>query len=177
MIAKLPGVKDFVESEAMAQLEEPRLRLRIAGQGPMVPAIEEAARHDPRIEYLGFLTFDEIIEVYRRADLLLNLRLTRTIRTKYFFPSKVIEFLASGTPLLTTCPGHVRTEFGDVSYLLEDETPRALAQQLRAILDIPREERLERAMKGKKQILRTHSWKAQGKKVANFIRRRLAGDG
>ena len=109
--------------------------------------------------------------------MLLNLRLTRTIRTKYFFPSKVIEFLASGTPLLTTCPSHVRTEFGDVSYLLEDETPRALAQQLRAILDIPREERLERAMKGKKQILRTHSWKAQGKKVANFIRRRLAGDG
>ncbi|MCA9621901.1 MAG: glycosyltransferase family 4 protein, partial [Myxococcales bacterium] len=156
--------------DALKILNDAALRVRIAGQGPMLDAVRQAARDDSRIEYVGFLGLGEVRELYRRSDLLLNLRLTRAVRTRYFFPSKVIEFLASGTPLLTTCPGHVRSEFSDLAFLLEEETPEALASLLRKVMTTTSEERLRQAKLAREQIFASHSWLAHGRRVASYIR-------
>ena len=107
---------------------------------PQEPA-SEAAAHDQRITYLGFLDFRDLLEVYGAADLLLNLRLTRALDTRYFFPSKLMELLASGISVLSTGTGHVQEVDGHVLYLLDEETPHALAARIRTIAALPPEQR------------------------------------
>jgi len=156
--------------EAMARIEDPHVRLCIAGRGPLEAEIRAAAAVDPRIEFLGFLPLDGVLALYRDADLLLNVRLTRTLRTRYFFPSKLMEFLASGTPVLTTCPAHVRDEYRDLAYLLTLEEPQALADMVTGIVARSSDERTLRAERARSYMAEHKAWPVQGRKVADFIR-------
>ena len=155
---------------AMSVLEEPGIRLCIAGDGPLAPLVRAAAAQDSRIDYRGYLSFDEVLALYAEADLLVNLRVTKAIQTRYFFPSKLMEYLASGIPVLTTRTGHVAEEFGDVVLLLEDETPSGLAARLRHILSMDRADLRELGDRARARTLATKSWNVQGAKVVAYLK-------
>jgi glycosyltransferase involved in cell wall biosynthesis len=155
---------------AMRLLREPGIRLCIAGDGPLAPVVRAAAAQDPRIQYYGYLSFDEVLALYAEADLLINMRVTKAIQTRYFFPSKLMEYLASGVPVLTTRTGHVAEEFGDVVLLLDDETPSGLATRLRQIVNMNRVELRELGDRARARTLATKSWNVQGAKVAAYLK-------
>jgi glycosyltransferase involved in cell wall biosynthesis len=156
--------------DAMSRLDETGVRLCIAGDGPLAPLVRTAAAQDPRIRYCGYLSFDEVLALYAEADLLVNMRVTKAIETRYFFPSKLMEYLASGVPVLTTPTGHVAEEFGDVVLLLDDETPSGLATRLRQIVNMNRVELRELGDRARARTLATKSWNVQGAKVAAYLK-------
>ncbi|SCG60878.1 glycosyltransferase family 4 protein [Micromonospora halophytica] len=55
--------------EAFRAFEDPSARLLVVGKGPLRPAVDEAARRDPRIVAVGPLTQDELGSAYAAADL------------------------------------------------------------------------------------------------------------
>ena len=97
------------------------------------------------------------------------MRLTQSIKTKYFFPSKLMEFLASGTPVISTCPGHVREEFGEFLFPLVDETPQGLAAAIRHAATVAPETRRDLANKARTFMLANKTWQAQAARVAAFL--------
>jgi len=154
---------------AFSLLEGDRHRLRIAGAGPLDEQIREADARDPRVEYLGLLSFEQVLDLYRSSDVLVNLRITRTMHTKYFFPSKMIEYLASGKPVITTCTGHVEEEFSAFTHLLREETPEALAQMIQRVGQLDLEERRQKGQRARSYVAANKTWEAQTRKVARFI--------
>ena len=154
--------------EAMAYLPEGH-QLIVAGKGSLAERAKESAVRNASIVYRGFLDFTDVLELYRSADLLLNLRRTRAIDTRYFFPSKLMELLASGTPVLSTCTGHVEEEYGDVLYLLRDETAQAVAQRIAEIVRIPVQARRALGAKAREFMLAEKTWQKQGKRLAHYI--------
>ncbi|MBN1876302.1 MAG: glycosyltransferase family 4 protein [Anaerolineae bacterium] len=155
--------------EAFSLLRGDNYRLRIAGAGPLQDRVEQAAVADPRIEYLGYLTFDQVLALYDTADLLINMRLTRRLDTTYFFPSKMMEYLASGVPVITTCPGHVEEEYADIAFLLREETPQALAQIIAQVAAMPADLRIQKGLAAQAYIQAHNSWLTQGRRVVEFI--------
>jgi glycosyltransferase involved in cell wall biosynthesis len=155
--------------EALPHLP-PDCQILLAGHGSLVDAVRAAAERDPRVVYHGFLDFDDVLQLYRSADLLLNLRMTRALDTRYFFPSKLMEFLASGVAVLSTCTGHVEEEYGDLVYLLRDETPEALAAAIRAIRTRPPYEREALGRSAREFMLANKTWPKQGEKLIAYIR-------
>lgn len=145
-------------------------KLRIAGSGPLRSAVEDAARQDPRIEYLGMLDHESVAGVYRSADVLLNIRLTKAMDTRYFFPSKLIEYLGSGVPTITTNVAHVESEFEGLVYVLHDESPEGLVELLSLVASKSPEERAALAKKARAYVERYKTWDAQGASVANYLR-------
>ena len=119
--------------EAFSLLRGDRFRLRIAGWGPFEQQVRAAAACDSRIEFLGMIPFERVLEIYNSASVLINMRITKNVNTEYFFPSKMMEYLASGAPVISTCTGHVEQEFGGFTYLLKEETPQALAELIKKI--------------------------------------------
>jgi glycosyltransferase involved in cell wall biosynthesis len=146
------------------------VELVVAGTGSLVDAVKAAAERDPRISYSGFVPFTEVVDLYHSADLLLNLRLTRAIDTRYFFPSKLMELLASGTPVLSTCTGHVEQEYGHVLYLLQEETPEGLTRRIMELAGLAARERQELGERARKFMLAEKTWQKQGQKLACYIR-------
>jgi glycosyltransferase involved in cell wall biosynthesis len=152
------------------------VELVIAGTGSLAQRAREVAASDSRLVFRGYLDFDELLRVYRSADLLLNVRMTRSFDTKYFFPSKLMELLASGTPVLSTCAGHIAAVYGDVLYLLPEETPQTLASRVVAIAAEPAERRRSVGARARELVLTQKTWEQQGRAFADYIRSEVFGE-
>jgi glycosyltransferase involved in cell wall biosynthesis len=150
----------------------PNLRVTILGAGKFVDAVREAAAKDSRIAYEGLVTHEEVLRAYEDADLLLNLRRTHFETQRYVFPSKVIDCLSTGRPLLSTATGHIESEFGEFVFLLREETPNGLAAKLQEIAGISSELRRERAARARQFILEHKTWEAQARKFHAYLRER-----
>jgi glycosyltransferase involved in cell wall biosynthesis len=74
--------------------------LWICGFGDMESEIRSFQKVDGRIKYLGQKTHYEVIELQSKADVLVNPRLPIGEYTKYSFPIKTLEFLASTKPCI-----------------------------------------------------------------------------
>ncbi len=166
----LTEANGFIELlEAFPLLQGNNYRLRIAGSGPLEERIKQATQEDPRIEYCGYLDFDGVWALYESADVLINMRLTKKIKTDYFFPSKTFEYLASGVPVISTCIRHIEEEYADMVFLLREETPQALAQMIERVAALSGEARTRKGRAAREHV-RTHStWEAQGKRIVEFI--------
>lgn len=149
--------------------------LVIAGTGPLEPEVRARARRDPKIVFKGFMTFSDVLDLYRSADLLLNVRLTQSMNTRHFYPSKMMEFMASGTPVLSTCTGHTEEEFGDFVYLLRQETPDALADLIAHIAAADPDERAGMGSRAREYTLVNKTWVLQTERLLQYFRRQVFG--
>jgi glycosyltransferase involved in cell wall biosynthesis len=155
--------------EAFSLLEGDQYRLCVAGAGPLEQQVRDAASKDSRIEYKGLIPLDQVLALYSSSDVLINMRITNSRNTRYFFPSKMIEYLASGTPVISTCTGHVEKEFGDFVYLLRDETAKGLAEIIRHVAGLDPEVREKLGQRAREYMAMHKTWDSQAKKVAQFV--------
>jgi glycosyltransferase involved in cell wall biosynthesis len=154
---------------AMAHLPQD-YELVIAGAGRLADRARQCAAVDSRVVYRGLLGFEELLELYASADLLLNTRLTSSLDTRYFFPSKLMELLASGTPVLSTCTGHVESIYGEFLYLLKDETAESLAARIQEIRAIDPVERRCLGLRAQEFMFKERTWRRQGERLADYLR-------
>ena len=94
------GLKNLVEG--FMAYDDPNVRLSIYGAGDYSEDIAAAAEKDGRIHFGGMISLPEVVEKELYATLLVNSRPTDMEFARYSFPSKNMEYMASGTPLLTT---------------------------------------------------------------------------
>ena len=105
--------------------------LKIAGDGAMAPEVRAAASGDPRIEWLGWKSSDEMRELMGRAAVLVAPSLSYE-----GWPLVVIEAMGQGTPVVATNHG-VFPEMivdGVTGHLVKRDDPHALAAGVRALL-------------------------------------------
>lgn len=92
------GIKELVDS--FMRIEGNEYRLILCGDGDARAYVENKAREDARIEYKGMVTAREAKEHINMADVLVNPRPNNEEYTKYSFPSKNIEYLMTGKPVV-----------------------------------------------------------------------------
>lgn len=166
-LSHLNGFSEIIDGFLLTT--ELHYRLYIAGTGVFQCKIEEAVKQDPRIEYLGLLSFEQVLALYEKADCIISMRLTKRFKTNYFFPSKLYEFLASGVPVISTCTGHIGEEYQDIAVLLSEETPEALAEAIEYVANMSFADR-QRLGKSAMQYMRKHdTWSVVGKRMTEYI--------
>ena len=92
------GVKALIDS--FRRLDHPDYRLVLCGKGDCEAYARSAQARDPRIMFLGQVTPEEALSWQRRAAVLVNPRNVVEEYTRYSFPSKNIEYLLSGKPVV-----------------------------------------------------------------------------
>lgn len=160
--------------DAFTRLTGPRYRLLITGKGPLQERVEQAAKADPRISYKGYLTsHSEVLMLYREATLLINPQRSNLPTSRYTFPSKLIEYMATGRPVITTCTAGVEEEYGNFVFLLRDETPEGLANLVSQVTSMSAADRLALGQSARQYVLEHKTWEVQGQRIAQFIRQRV----
>ncbi len=127
--------------QAVLLLKNEQVQLHIFGQGDAADQIREIAAKEPQIHYYGVWDNEKVVEFQKRMDLLINPRPTEYEFTRYSFPSKNMEYMTSGVPLLTTPLAGMPEEYRPYVYLFEKETPAAMAETIAKVLALDREER------------------------------------
>lgn len=92
------GIRDLLK--AFQAIEYDDVQLWICGDGTDREYVKKIACIDKRIKYFGMLNQTEVFELQKKASLLINPRKPEGEYTKYSFPSKTMEYMASGTPTL-----------------------------------------------------------------------------
>lgn len=92
------GVKNLVDTFMAMEGED--LRLVLCGCGDLDGYVQEKAQEDRRIMALGQVKPDVAHRWVLKASVLVNPRPNDEEYTKYSFPSKNIEYLASGNPVV-----------------------------------------------------------------------------
>lgn len=166
-LSDLNGVQLLLK--AVKLLDMPSLRVTILGGGEYADEVRDAAKEDPRICYRGLVAHYDVLAAYADADLLVNLRRTVYDTHRYVFPSKVVECLATGRPLLSTLTGHVVEEFGEFVFLLDQETPEGLAQRLQEIADMPMAERIALGTRAQQYVLHNKTWETHLRNLGAYL--------
>ncbi|CAM3387106.1 glycosyltransferase [Paenibacillus lupini] len=100
LIDKKYGLDRLINS--FRTINEPDFELWITGGGKDSEYIREQAQEDSRIKYFGFLpSREDVLLKQQEATMLINMRLPDEAASAYCFPSKLFEYMASGTPVLT----------------------------------------------------------------------------
>ena len=166
-VGKPYGLPNLVEGFRMADL--PDTRLDIYGPGDYVEQLEQIAREDDRIFYGGMLMNSEIVDKEQEAALLVNPRPTHEEFVKYSFPSKTMEYMASGTPVLTTVLPGMPAEYHPYVFLLADETPAGIARKLEEVLALSDEELFQKGCEAREFVLEEKNNVVQAKKILDML--------
>lgn len=124
------GVKTLIQ--AFMKLENEDARLHLYGSGDLETYI--TTLKDNRVIYYGVVTNDEILNAENKATLLINPRFTDGEYTKYSFPSKNIEYMSTGTPVLTTKLKGMPKEYYQYVYLFDEESVEGYYRTLNTLL-------------------------------------------
>lgn len=166
-VSKQYGLGNLVEGFRKADI--PNAQLHIYGPGDYVKELQQIAAEDPRVFYGGMLMNKEIVEKEQEATLLVNPRPTNEEYVKYSFPSKTMEYMASGTPVLTTVLPGMPKEYYPYLFLLEDETAEGIAQALPELLTKSDEELFEKGRRARAFVLDQRNNLIQAQKIIQML--------
>lgn len=117
---------------AFSEIKNPEYRLWIRGTGDNTEILTRA-QEDSRIKYIGPLSKKELIELQKQATLLVNPVSPENEFTKYFFPSKTMDYLASGTPTVMFKLECLPTEYNNYLFFFKEPTANSMAETIESI--------------------------------------------
>jgi glycosyltransferase involved in cell wall biosynthesis len=128
---------------AWSRMQEPRPMLKIVGDGPMAHRVREAALHDPAIQWLGYRSLGEVLNLIGAATCLIMPSIWYET-----FGRTIIEAFAKGTPVVASRLGAMGelVEHGRTGLHFEPGDSDDLAAKMRQLLgDAPMRARMRRA--------------------------------
>ncbi|MEH8183947.1 glycosyltransferase [Aeromonas allosaccharophila] len=127
--------------------------LIIIGDGPLKAWVMQQCKLNSSIKYLGQRSHLEVIRIQKEVDLLINPRMPNQSFTPYSFPSKTMEYLASGIPLLMFKLEGVPNEYFKYVNLCEGVSVDELAKSIESVLELDYINAIKIAHVAKKFIL------------------------
>lgn len=119
------GITQLVD--AFMLLSNSNYRLVLCGGGDAERYISAAQEKDSRILFMGQVSAEQAKEWVYRADILVNPRGNGDEYTKYSFPSKNIEYLVSGNPVVGYRLSGMPAIYQEFMIIPEMETSESLA--------------------------------------------------
>lgn len=157
--------------DAIELMSHPKVKLLVTGHGPLYGKVEKRAMDSTRIEFLGFVSKTQYRQVLSQATICVVPQRTAYEFSRFCFPSKLLEYMASGKLVVTTDIGDVKKLYGEHIFVLEksDETPEGLAQLLDYILLTDNVNLIQRAKDTQSYVIREKNWKRQTTRIINFL--------
>ena len=162
------GIKNLLE--AFCKIETEDYLLVICGCGDYDEKIRMASESDKRIIFRGNISHDEVIELQKSATVLVNPRQNVGEYTKYSFPSKTMEYLSSGTPVVAYKLDGIPDEYDSYIHYVPDNTIETLRD---VIVDVCEKDKQERETFGKRAqnfVIQNKNAAVQGKRILDLIR-------
>lgn len=153
--------------------QDPRLRLWIAGWGANVPDVQSAAESDSRIAFLGTLDHEALFRKYAEADVLLNLRDMSDPALAYHYPSKLLEILVTGKPVITTNTNHTREAYGHICKVIDSID--GFGDAVKGLMNMSAEERCAYGKRAREWMLANKTWRAQGPAIREYVEKNVVG--
>lgn len=167
-LRKIYGIEMLVNGFLKAKVDD--AELHIYGDGDFAESLCEIAKKHPNVKYFGVMPNDVVLREELKATLLINPRPTNEEYTKYSFPSKNMEYMASGTPILTTKLPGMPEEYHKYIYMIEDESEDGIKIALEEVLAISKMQLHTMGEKAKDFVIKEKNNDVQALKILKWIK-------
>ena len=122
---------------AFKKISDPNVMLIICGDGDTKDEIIRESQEDSRIKYLGVLPRNEVIKIMESAWVLVNPRENKQDFTNYSFPSKTIDYLLAGRPIICQKLEAIPQEYDNhLIYFKNSKDNIELTKKMNSILEM-----------------------------------------
>ena len=166
-LAKIYGIEYLVKGFIKANVLNSELH--IYGDGDFKNELIDLCKKNSNIKYFGTKPNEYIVEEQKKATLLINPRPSNEEFTKYSFPSKNLEYMASGTPLLATDLPGIPAEYKRYEYIIENENIDGIANMFRYVLNLTDAELRKKGKMAQEFVLGTKNNIIQTKKIMEWL--------
>jgi glycosyltransferase involved in cell wall biosynthesis len=160
------GVDQLVE--AFAHLHDASAALWICGKGAN-DRLKRAVAADRRITLFGAVDEDKLRALSDAASAFVNPRPPSIPENAHNFPSKVLEYLSYGKPVVSTWTPGLAPEYRDVLMVVEDDSPGALAARLADALALPPRTLDEHRERVRAFLATKKLWSVQAGRLASWL--------
>jgi glycosyltransferase involved in cell wall biosynthesis len=161
------GIQTLIE--AFLLFPDLDLELWLFGTGSLLAEIFEYSRKDERIQYKGIVQNQQLMRLLNRATLLVNPRPTHEEFTKYSFPSKNIEYMSTGTPLLTTRLAGIPEDHYPYIYFIDEDSVEGVYKGIARILKYSLLEINTFGLMAKEYTIQNKNNVKQAEKIINML--------
>jgi glycosyltransferase involved in cell wall biosynthesis len=166
-LARIYGIMNLFD--AFSAISNPEYRLWICGEGECRKEIKKIAMSDLRIKYWGQLPYSEILTLQKKATVLVNPRTGEGEYTKYSFPSKTMEYMASGTPCIVYGLQGIPREYLEYCFVIDNKDPDGLKNTIISVCEMNQSELNDFGNNAKSFILSKKNPIYQVKKIKELL--------
>ncbi len=132
-LEKIYGIDVAIRAVALLKSKFQHIKLFVAGSGPLLTELTELVDElgvTGNIEFTGKLSPDQVVNLYAKADIMLNPTHVDNM------PNSVLEALAVGIPVVTTDVGGIPYIVTDkhTALLVDDNNPEMMAAAVEQLL-------------------------------------------
>lgn len=156
--------------EAIIALNRDDVRLELCGRGDCVERIKRICKKYECIKYRGFLSLEQVANLQQKGDILINPRTADGEYTKYSFPSKTIEYLASGKPMIGFKLPGIPKEYDKYIHYIPENTVESICETINSTINkIHDYSAIRRAYEAQEFVCKNKSAKMQAKKIIKML--------
>ena len=144
-------------------------RLQICGVGDCEENIVQAALEDSRIDFLGRLPRNEVLTLQKNATVLVNPRQNNEEFTKYSFPSKNLEYLSSGIPVIAYKLDGIPDDYDPYMHYVRNDSVEALTEKILEVCEMTEEQRTLNGYAAWKYVSENKNEITQTKKIVEML--------
>ena len=161
------GIGNLVKGFLDADISDSELH--IYGDGDYRDTLSDICKKHKNVVYYGTVLSSKIVEIQKNASLLVNPRPIEDEYTKYSFPSKNMEYMVSGTPVLTTDLPGMPKEYKDYVFIMEDYSHEGIKNKLIEISNMDKKELYEVGIKAREFVLTKKNNTVQASRIVEMI--------
>lgn len=167
VLEEYAGVRLMIE--AFLSVKDSEARLIVCGFGPLTEYVEEMSRKDKRIIFKGNIPRKDALLLQKSVSFLINPRLPNGDITKYSFPSKTMEYMSSGTPMIGYHLEGMPSDYYSFMYTPDDFSVNALSNLYEYLLNSDYKVISGKGRDAKEYILKNKTSVQQVRKILTFL--------
>ena len=144
--------------------------LWICGAGEESGYLQELSKTNSNIKYFGFLSKEQVVDLQNQCDFLVNPRRPMGNYTKFSFPSKTVEYMMTGKPVVMYKLESIPDEYDEYLNYLTEAKPLGIAKELESLFALDYSELAQKAMRSRQFVLENKNGKVQTGKILDLIK-------
>lgn len=144
-------------------------RLWFCGKGNAENIITDAEKRDSRIRYLGQISKSELREIGKKVSFFINPRTNNGEYTKYSFPSKNLEYLLAGRPVIAYKLDGMSDDYDDIFMYVRNGEISDIKSVLLYAYNMTHEEIIKKGKESYDFVLKHNGAKKQAKRILAML--------
>jgi glycosyltransferase involved in cell wall biosynthesis len=155
--------------DAFSEIDDDNYELWITGTLEDNISLDKYYEKDSRIKYFGYIeSYDTFLELQSKADVFVAMVPPSNPKSKYFFPSKIMEYLITGAPVIAFKLECIPKEYYNHIFFFDNENIESIVYKIKYVCNLSAELKSKMAI-DRYDLIKLKTKEAQGARVIQLI--------